>query len=68
MRGSCSCSGGEQVQGALFGEEGLGVEVLVRAWRDGIEYARVGECGECEGDALPDAVAGLGVGVDHRGQ
>ena len=39
MRSSCSGTGGEQVEGALIGEEGLGIEVLVRAWGDGIEHA-----------------------------
>ena len=47
-------------------EDQAGVELFVRSGCDGIEHAGVGKGREGKGDALPDAVAGLGVGVDHR--
>src|SRR5690625_7000346 len=40
--------------------------MLTRTRCDGIEYAWVSKRGKCEGDALPDGVAGARVGVDHR--
>lgn len=58
--------GRQQVERPLITEERFGVEVLTLTRRDGIEHTRVGESGKSEGDALPDGVAGAGVGVDHR--
>ena len=49
----------------LSREERLRVERFAGSWGDGGEDAWVGERGEGEADAVPDGVAGAGVGVDH---
>src|SRR5690625_7090707 len=40
--------------------------MLTRTRCDCVEHAWVSKSGKCEGDALPDGVAGARVGVDHR--
>jgi hypothetical protein len=61
-------AGRQQVQGAVLGQEGVGVEALTVSRGYGIEDSGVCERVEGESNALPDRVAGAGVGVDHRPQ
>ncbi|KRC62803.1 hypothetical protein ASE14_03035 [Agromyces sp. Root81] len=60
-----SGAGRGQVRGAVAAKERFGVEPLAVAGGDGVEYAGVGEGAEGEGHALPDRVAGAGVGFEY---